>query len=211
MVRKPRKPRIPKSEKYESVGLWFGSNVWMDSRILYVGSPYSGDEGRENGIDSGTSELVIKSLLVLEAIDPKAPITFIMNSPGGSLNDTLAIYDAMRLCSCPITVKAFGECCSSATIILQGADHRLLSENVEFMIHDVGGGVDGFARHIERWAAQYKKLRKLMYKIYASRSNKPESYWERVCADDFVLNAQEAVDLGLADGIILPVEKTNNQ
>lgn len=202
-----RKPRLSREAKHESIGFWLHEDLWIQNRTIFIGSAHA-DDGRDNEIDAGTSEGVIKSLMALEALDSKAPITVIMNNPGGYLTHSLAIYDAFRLCPCQITVKAFGECESGATLILQGADIRLLSENIEFMVHDPWSGTDGTARSAERWVEQLKKQRKLMYRIYASRSGRSPEFWEEKLTHDFIISAREAVELGLADGIIPPISKT---
>jgi ATP-dependent protease ClpP protease subunit len=84
---------------------------------------------------------------------------------------------------------------------MQAADDRVIHQNASMMIHDGNDGFSGHAKNFEMWAEQSKKTRQLMYDIYAERSGKASKYWEKKCLIDFVMDAQEAVNEGLADKV----------
>ncbi len=92
---------------------------------------------------------------------------------------------------------------SMASVILQAADLRILYPRATLMIHDgYETQQQATPQTFRNWAEFSEKSRNLMYEIFAERSNKKSiAFWKRKCANDTILSAEEAVDLGLADGI----------
>src|SRR4051794_7360237 len=80
---------------------------------------------------------VVARLLYLEQKDPKAPVTMVINSPGGSADSGFGIYDVMKFVSTPITVICAGLCASAAVLIyLAGAKgRRYMLPNSRFLLH----------------------------------------------------------------------------
>jgi ATP-dependent Clp protease, protease subunit len=149
---------------------------------------------------------ITEKLLYLEATGPGKDITFYVNSPGGSITAGMAIYDTMKLVSSPITVVVTGMAASMGSILLCGAakGRRLLYPHSRVLIHQplISGRMIGPASDINIQAKEMEKLRRELNQILASSSGQPLERIDRDTDRDFYLNAQEAIDYGLADKIV---------
>lgn len=179
----------------ESIDRFFDYDLHVETRTIYLGDSTSDEE-----VGPVLAERVIKALHVL-SLKPEEPIKIIMNSLGGCWYNGMAIFDAIRACPCRVTIEVLGSAMSMASVILQAADVRIIHPNATIMVHDGTDAYDGPSRNVERWGDQSKKLRQQMYEIYAKRSGRPVSFWEKKCAHDSILNAQEALEYGLVDKI----------
>jgi ATP-dependent Clp protease protease subunit len=185
----------------DSIDRFFDYDLHAETRTIFVG------DSSEEGVDALMAERVIKALHLFVTADPQKEIRIILNSAGGFWTHGMAIYDAIKSCPAHITVEVYGNCMSMASIILQAADERLLHPNATFMIHDGQDGYVGIPKSFEAWADYSKMIRKKMYKIYAEKSGKSVSFWEKKCVADFILNAEETVAMGLADKVVGTEEK----
>lgn len=183
----------------ESIDRFFDFDIHVETRTLFLSDSEDG-----SGVGPKMAEKTIKGLHLLETADASKPITIIMNSMGGSWYDGMAIYDRIRASPCPVIIKVYGSCMSMATLILQAADERVLLPNTTFMIHDGSDYFQGEAKSFEAWGKNSAKLRERMYEIYAEGSKHDTSFWKKKCASDFIINAEEAVEFGLADKVEYP-------
>ena len=155
--------------------------------------------------DESAKDLTEK-LLFLEGNDPGKEITFYINSPGGSVTAGMAVYDTMKLISSPITVVVTGMAASMGSILLCGAakGRRLLYPHSRVLIHQplISGRMIGPASDINIQAKEMEKLRKELNQILANASGQPLERIDRDTDRDFYLNAQEAIEYGLADKIV---------
>ena len=173
--------------------IWADSGILTSTRMLYLGGE----------IDQEKVDAVIKGILALESLDSSRSITLILSSEGGAFYPALALYDALRATSCPTVCKVLGHCLSSAVVVLQGADVRLLGEHTRLMVHDGTEGNESIhARNFESWGDQCKLDRHTMYRIFATRSSYDVSKWQRLCTIDKFMTPSEAIDAGLADSVI---------
>lgn len=194
--------------KRDSLDWYLDYHMHLESRTIYIGD--STGEGKSD-IDSKTAELAIKALHLLSSSDPEKPIRIILNSFGGCVYSGLAIYDAIRACPNHVTIEVMGAAMSIASIILQAADWRILHPNVTIMIHDGYDSASDLApKSIESQAEYGKLIRKKFYNIYASRSSKGAPFWEKCCAKDTYMTAEEAIENGLADIIQHPAEHSKS-
>ncbi len=149
---------------------------------------------------------ITERLLYLEAIGPGKPITFYINSPGGSITAGMAVYDTMKLVTSPITVVVTGMAASMGSILLSGAPkgRRLLYPHSRVLIHQplISGRMVGPATDINIQAKEMEKLRSELNQILADASGQPIERINRDTDRDFYLNAQEAIAYGLADRIV---------
>lgn len=179
----------------ESIDRFFDYDLHTETRTIYVGDS-------DEGVDSLMAERLIKALHLFLAADPEKEIRIILNSAGGYWTHGMAIYDAIMACTAHVTIEVYGNCMSMGSVILQAADERIIHPNTTFMIHD---GYEGMSevtpRTFEAWGKQSKLTRKRMYEIYSERSGKSVLYWEKKCSADFIMTAEEAVALGLADKV----------
>lgn len=149
---------------------------------------------------------VTERLLYLEANAPGEEIIFYLNSPGGSITAGMAIYDTMQLISSPIKVIVTGMAASMGSILLCGAakGQRLLYPHSRVLIHQplITGRMVAVAVDINIQAEEMEKLREELNKILAETSGQPLEKIQTDTDRDFYLNATEAIEYGLADGII---------
>jgi ATP-dependent Clp protease protease subunit len=182
------------------------SDMDVSSRTIYLWDGQSMDENGENILDGSVSKNAIKCIKYLDRIS-NDPITIILNSNGGNVNDGYAIYDVMRTAKSKIIVEVSGVANSAATIVLLGADKKLCYENVEIMIHDGTSFANGNMRDVENQVEFLKKERNNYYKLLAERTKKSKKFWEQACLCDSYFDAEEALKLGLVDKIIKPKKK----
>ena len=106
----------------------------LEDRIIFLG----------DAIDSHVANTVIAQLLFLEKVDPKAPITMYVNSPGGHVTAGLAIYDTMQSLKCDVVTVCVGLAASMGAIILAGGSKgkRYSLPHSEIMIHQPLGGAE---------------------------------------------------------------------
>lgn len=153
-----------------------------------------------------TAKDLTEKLLYLETTAPGKPITFYMNTPGGSITAGMAVYDTIKLISSPVTVVVTGMAASMGSILLSAPKkgNRLLYPHSRVLIHQplISGRFIGPATDINIQAQEMEKLRAELNQILANASGQPI---EKIAKDgdrDFYLNAQEAIAYGLADRII---------
>jgi ATP-dependent Clp protease protease subunit len=153
-----------------------------------------------------TAKDITEKLLYLESVAPGKPITFYINSPGGSITAGMAVYDTMKLVTSPITVVVTGMAASMGSILLCGAPkgRRLLYPHSRVLIHQplISGRMVGPATDINIQAKEMEKLRSELNQILATASGQPLENINRDTDRDFYLNAEEAIAYGLADRIV---------
>lgn len=153
--------------------------------------------------DSNANELVMK-LLYLQSENRRKDIHFYINSPGGSVSATLAIYDTMQILSCPVATYCVGLSASGGAILLAGGEpkKRFALPNSQVMIHQPYGYVGGQVSDIEIQAEQILGRRTLLNEILSRHTGQDI---ERIAKDtdrDFYMNALEAKEYGLVDDIV---------
>ena len=153
-----------------------------------------------------TAKDITEKLLYLEGVGPGKPITFYINSPGGSITAGMAVYDTMKLVTSPITVVVTGMAASMGSILLSAAKkgNRYIYPHARVLIHQplITGRMVGPASDINIQAQEMEKLRLELNLILAKASGQSI---EKVAKDsdrDFYLNAEEAIAYGLADKIV---------
>lgn len=170
----------------------------LKERIIFLSGP----------IDDNVANVVIAQMLFLEFEDPKKEITMFINSPGGSVNAALAIYDTMQYVKPDIKTVCVGIAASAAAVILCAGTKgkRCLLPNSEVLIHQVMGEAGGQATEIEISAKHILKIKERLNKILAKHTGKSVTQIEKDSDRDFWFTAEEAKNYGLVDEII----KTKN-
>jgi ATP-dependent Clp protease protease subunit len=157
-------------------------------------------------VNDDSARLATEQLLYLEAMDPGKEITLYLNSPGGSITAGMAVYDTMKLISSPIKVVVVGLAASMGSIFLCGGEKgkRLVYPHSRVLIHQplIMGTMRGAAVDIHIQAQEMEKLREEMNRILAEASGQPIEKIQKDTDRDFYLNAEEAIEYGLADGIV---------
>jgi ATP-dependent Clp endopeptidase proteolytic subunit ClpP len=184
----------------ESIDRFFDYGIHVETRTIYMGSEDYSENGSETGTDHKMAEKIIKAIHILSTT-PDKPIKIIMNNLGGDWYHGMAMYDAIKSCPCHVTIEVMGYAMSMGSIILQAADERIIHPNANIMIHDGYDAFSGHSKNFELWAEQSKKLRRKMYEIYSERTGKGIKYWEKRCTLDFIMDAKEALSVGMVDSI----------
>lgn len=155
-------------------------------------------------IHDGNASEVIMKLLYLQSENRRKEIHFYINSPGGSVSATLAIYDTMQMVSCPVATYCVGLAASGAAVLLAGGSkgRRLALPHSKVMIHQPYGQVGGQVSDIEIQAQEILRTRDLLNEILAQHTGQP---LERIAKDtdrDFYMTAEEAKKYGVVDDIL---------
>lgn len=184
-------------------------DLHIPSRTIYMGSASADIELGESGVDAVMAERLIKALHILDKSAPSGdqPITIIMNNPGGDEYDGFAIYDAIQACHNHVTIVVYGKAMSMGGIILQAADKRIMSRNSRFMMHYGQFGISANAKDVYQWVEDNKKIDTLMEDIFIEKMIEKDPKITRkklqeMLKADFIVDAKEAVELGLADAIL---------
>ncbi len=149
---------------------------------------------------------ITEKLLYLESDAPGKPITFYINTPGGSITAGMAVYDTMQLISSPITVVVTGMAASMGSILLCGASKgkRVLYPHSRVLIHQplISGQMVAVAVDIHIQAKEMERLRDELNAILAESSGQSIEQIRKDTDRDFYMTAKEAIEYGLADSII---------
>jgi ATP-dependent Clp protease protease subunit len=154
--------------------------------------------------DGNANELVMK-LLYLQSENRRKDIHFYINSPGGSVSATLAIYDTMQMISCPVSTYCVGLAASGGAVLLAGGakGKRFALKNAKVMIHQPHGGVGGQVSDIEIQATEILRTRVALNEILASHSGKTVEEIAKACDRDYYMTSEEAKAFGIVDDILL--------
>lgn len=157
-------------------------------------------------VNNVTSSLITAELLYLNSLDPKAPIEFYINSPGGNVSDGLAIYEVMRRISAPVYTICTGMAASMGAFLLAMGEHghRYCGKYSEVMIHQVIGGFKGQSTDINIHAKHIENMKIKLTLLLSESTNgitNAETMWN-LCERDNFLTPEEAKNIGLIDEII---------
>jgi ATP-dependent Clp protease protease subunit len=144
-------------------------------------------------------------LAELGALPDGVPIDLRLNSPGGSVFDAVAIFNALTRHSGTVTVWIDGIAASAASYIAMAGDEIVMPENAFLMIHDPSGLVMGTATDMREMAATMDKIAGSMTRGYAAKSGKSEGDIAALMAAETWFDAQDALDAGLATRMAEPV------
>jgi len=141
----------------------------------------------------------------LKALGPVAELTVRINSPGGSVFDGVAIYNALKRHDAAITVWIDGIAASIASMIAMAGDEVVMPENAMLVLHDPSGLVAGTAADMRAMAEALDRMKAGMVAAYHDKSGRDDAEIEALMAAETWLSAEEAVALGLADRVEQPV------
>ena len=156
-------------------------------------------------ITDESANTIIAQLLFLESVDPKRDIQLYINSPGGSVSATLAIYDTMQHIKNDVATICVGTAASGAAVLLaSGAKgKRSALPNSEMMLHQIiVSGLAGQASDIEISAKQILSMKKRLNEILSKHTGQDMSMITRDTDRDFYLMSDEAKKYGLIDNVV---------
>ncbi len=179
-------------------------DLLLENRIVFLqGEIYDGN----------ANELVMK-LLYLQSENRRKDIHFYINSPGGSVTATMAIYDTMQMLTCPVSTYCVGLAASGGAILLAGgaAGKRFALPHAKVMIHQPHGGVGGQVSDIEIQAEQIIKTRDVLNHVLAQHTGQDVQRIAKDTDRDFYMDAGEAKAYGIVDDILTkPLESDEDE
>ena len=186
-------PRLAYGDYQRQRQLTLG-DLLLENRIIFL-------QGEIH--DGNANELVMK-LLFLQSENRGKQIHFYINSPGGSVSSTLAIYDTMQILSCPVSTYCVGLAASGGAVLLGGGTKgkRFALPHAKVMIHQPYGQVGGQVSDIEIQASEILKTRDVLNQILSFHTGQSI---ERIAKDtdrDFYMDAQQSKDYGIVDDIL---------
>jgi ATP-dependent Clp protease protease subunit len=172
-------------------------DLLLENRIILV----------QGEIHDGNANEVVMKFLYLQSENRRKDIHFYINSPGGSVSATLAIYDTMQILSCPVATYCVGLAASGGAVLLAGGTKgkRFALPHAKIMVHQPYGQVGGQVSDIEIQAQEILKTRDTLNRILAQHTGQPI---ERIAKDtdrDFYMTPEEAKTYGVVDDILTKV------
>lgn len=162
-------------------------------------------------ITDETANNFVSELLYLS--EKSEPVDIYINSPGGSVNAGLVIYDALQACVQKVEINLYcvGMAASMAAVILAGGaeGHRFILPHSRVMIHEplISGGMGGSASSIKKTADSILESKALINGILSLHTGKPVEEIDEATSFDNYMNADEAIAFGLADAVKTPFGK----
>jgi len=154
--------------------------------------------------------VLIMRLLELHAKAQNRDIHLYINSPGGAVDDTLAIYDTMQFLECDVATYCVGQAASGAAIILSSGTKgkRFALPHSKIMIHQPWGGVTGQAADIQIQAEEILKTKRTLNEILAEHTERTVEQIESETERDRYLTPAEAKEYGIVDEIVTAATQT---
>lgn len=157
-------------------------------------------------VDSESINDTIKQILVLCSINKDEPITLVLNTPGGSINDGLALVDVIQSCPCPVRAISLGIAASMGAIILASCSkgYRYVTEHSRVMLHEplIQNNVGGSCSSVQATAEALLERKKLLNKLLCKYTGKPARVISKATSFDNYLDATAAVELGVCDEVL---------
>ncbi len=198
----PILPVLQRSREYSRQRTMTLGDLLLENRIVFVGS--SPETGGSSVISDYLANITIQKLLFLQYENKTADVHMYINSPGGSVSATLAMYDTMQFLECPVITYCMGIAASGAAILLAAgtAGKRYCLPNSKVMIHQPYGQVGGQISDIEIQAAEILKERERLNEILAKHTKQSLETIARESDRDKYYSAQEAKAFGLVDEVL---------
>ena len=174
-------------------------SLLLKERIIFVGS----------AINDQVANVVVAQLLYLSQVDPDKSIQMYINSPGGSIYAGMAILDTMQMIPNTISTVAVGVTASFGTVLLAGGTkgQRYALPHATIHLHQPLGGTEGQASDIEIMAKEILRLKTELNKFFSDVTGQPLDVIKRDTDRDFYLTAEQAVEYGLIDKVLIPPQK----
>ncbi len=182
------------------------SDLLLENRIIFFGS--AGSTIFEPVITDVSANIVIQQLLYLQYENRNQEIHFYINSPGGSVTATLAIYDTMQFLECPVATYCMGIAASGAAMLLTAGTKgkRFILPHAKVMIHQPWGQIGGQASDVEIQMNEILKEKQRLNELMAKHCGRTVEEVEAATERDHYFSAQEAKEFGLVDEVLTKIE-----
>jgi ATP-dependent Clp protease protease subunit len=170
------------------------ADLLLENRIIFL----------EGVIDDRAANSVVMKLLYLQSEKRNQEISLYVNSPGGYVSSTLAIYDTMQFLDAPVATYAIGLAASGAALLLAGGakEKRFALPHAKVMLHQPAGEVGGQAADIEIAAKEVLKDKETLIQIFARHTGQDPDKIRKETERDRYFSAQEAKEWGLVDEVL---------
>jgi len=155
-------------------------------------------------INDASANLIVMKLLYLQSESRNQDINLYVNSPGGSVTATMAIYDTMQFIDCNVATYCVGLAASGGAVLVAGGEKgkRYALPHSKVMIHQPFGEVGGQVSDIEIQAEDILQTREVLNEILASHTGQPIEVIARDTDRDRFMTAPQAMEYGLVDEIL---------
>lgn len=156
-------------------------------------------------VSSMSASLIVSQLLFLESDDPRRDILMYINSPGGSVVAGMSIYDTMNYIRADVSTIVLGQAASMGSLLASAGTKgkRYILPHATHMIHQPLGSASGQSSDVEIQANELVRWKKTLTEIYHIQTGQTVAKLTKDMDRDKFLTAQEAVDYGLADEILM--------
>jgi len=174
----------------------------LDERIVYLGT----------SIDDGVANAVIAQLLHLESESPELPVNLYLNSAGGSIPATLAVYDAMQFIAPRVETTCVGQAVAGAAVLLAGgaAGHRRVLPHGRVVLHAPAAEGRGAIPDLILEAEEVERVRTLLEELLAHHTGREPAQVREDTERELVLTAGQAVEYGIVDAIVASRDVTSH-
>jgi len=192
-------PVQPQNADYQRTRQMTVGDLLLENRIIFLDGP----------IHDGNANLIVMKLLYLQSENRHQDVHLYINSPGGSVTATLAIYDTMQFLECPVATYCVGLAASGGAVLVAGGakGKRYILPHAKMMIHQPYGQVGGQVSDIEIQAKEILETRSVLNKILAAHTGQPEEIIAKDTERDRYLSPLQAKEYGLVDEIVTPKKK----
>jgi len=166
----------------------------LKERIIFLGS-----EVRDQNANA-----ICAQMLLLNAEDPEADIFLYINSPGGSVDAGMAIYDTMNFIANDVATVGMGLAASMGQFLLCAgtAGKRYALTHARIMMHQPSGGLGGSASDIKIQAQQSLHIKKVLFQLISQHTGQPLDQVEQDADRDRWFTAEQALEYGFIDKVV---------
>ncbi|MCH8881238.1 MAG: ATP-dependent Clp protease proteolytic subunit [Planctomycetes bacterium] len=169
-------------------------DMLLENRIIFLAGP----------ITERTASVVIMQLLYLQSVRKEQDINLYINSPGGLVDQTLAVYDTMCFLGCDLSTYCIGQAASGAAILLAAGKKgkRFGLPNAKVMLHQPYGGISGQAEDIRIQAEEVLRDKKNLAAILAKHTGQDADKIIEETERDRYMSIEEAKEYGIIDEVL---------
>jgi ATP-dependent Clp protease protease subunit len=170
------------------------SDLLLENRIVFL----------EGVIDDHTANVIVMKMLYLQSEKRNQEISLYVNSPGGYVSSTMAIYDTIQFLDAPVATYAIGLVASGAALLLAGGakEKRFALPHAKVMLHQPAGEVGGQAADIEIAAKEVLRDKEALINLFAQHTGQPAEKIREETERDRYFTAAEAKEYGLVDEVL---------
>src|SRR6266852_5851954 len=196
----PFPPQLQRHRDYLRQRTMTIGDMLLENRIVFLGT--FGGTIFDTVITDPLANVTIQQLLYLQYENRNQEIHFYINSPGGSVTATLAIYDTMQFLECPISTYCMGMAASGAAILLSAGTKgkRFALPHAKVMVHQPWSqGIGGQASDVEIEMKEILKEKRRLNEILAKHTGRPLEQIEEETERNRYFTAVEAKEFGVVD------------